>query len=80
VRVAERLVDAVVPAPTLNVELDDTERDRSLHLTVTSTDGRVATATAEPGATEIAVTFGDKPRPRATPAPPTTVKHPWSKK
>lgn len=84
VRVDGRHVDAIVPAPTISVDLEAGERDHPLRVVVTSTDGRVATAITDPAAatTDVEVTFGSKPaatRPRPRPAPATTVKHPWSK-
>jgi len=83
VRVDGRVVDAIVPAPTIRVDLEESERDHPLRIVATSTDGRSATATTDPAAalSEIEVTFGPKParRPRPRPAPATTVKHPWTK-
>ena len=83
VRVDGRVVDAIVPAPAIRIDLEESERRHSLSIVVTSTDGRSANATTDPAAatSEIQVTFGPKParRPRARPAPATTVKRPWSK-
>jgi hypothetical protein len=79
VTVDGRLVDAVAPSPTLNVDLEDAEHGRPLKVKATGTDGRVASATAESGAKELRMTFAEKPRTRTT-APATTTKHPWSKR
>ena len=87
VRVDGRLVDAIVPAPSISVDLEEAERDRPLRIVVTSTDGRTATATTDPAGatTDVEVAFGAKsasgprPRPHGRPAPATTVKRPWSK-
>jgi serine/threonine protein kinase len=78
VRVADRVVDSIVPAPTVSIDLEDGERDTQLKIVVTSTDGRTATATAHAGEHDVEVTFGDKPRPppAAATAP---VRHPWQK-
>ena len=83
VRVDGRVVDAIVPAPAIRIDLEESERVHSLSIIVTSTDGRSATATTDPAAatSEIQVTFGPKParRTRGRPSPATTVKRPWSK-
>jgi eukaryotic-like serine/threonine-protein kinase len=68
VAVGDRVIDAVVPAPTVGVELEEADDGKTLKVTVTSADGRTAIATAEPGTRELDVTFGDKPAVRA-PAP-----------
>jgi hypothetical protein len=79
-QVGGRLVDAIVPAPTLSVELTDEERTHAFDVVVTSTDGRVATVKRTAGQIDLDVTFGDKPRPsRAAPAGHAPVKHPWNK-
>lgn len=66
VTIAGRAVDAEIPAPTLGVELAEEDEGKTLRIVVTGTDGRIATATAEPGTREVEVAFGDK----ATAAPP----------
>jgi serine/threonine protein kinase len=79
VTVIDRYVDAVVPTQNLNVDLEESERDKMLRLTVTGTDGRTAMATVEPGVREVSVTFESKPKRPATPPTTTgTTKHPWS--
>ena len=75
--------DAVVPAPTVGVELTEADDGKTLKVVVTSADGRIAIGTAEPGMREIEVTFGDKPAPARPPAAKTkdtTEKRNWPKR
>lgn len=65
VAIGERAVD-VVAARAVDVELLEPERGKSLRVVVTGTDGRVATATADPGVRGIDVTLD----PNALPPPP----------
>ena len=65
--------------------LTPAEQESSLRIAVTSTDGRSATVTTNAGDLEVEVIFGEKPKPRPTRAPthappPTTTKHPWTKR
>jgi hypothetical protein len=66
VAVGDRTVD-VAPASSVDVALLDAEIGKSLRVVVTSTDGRVATATADPGVRGLDVVLGD---PSALPPPP----------
>jgi hypothetical protein len=68
VALPDRVIDAVVPAPSVGIDLAESDQGKTLKVTVTSTDGRTAVATAEPGTRDLEVTFGDKP----APSPPTT--------
>jgi serine/threonine-protein kinase len=78
VRIADRIIEAVVPAPELGIELMDEEVGAELRLLATSQDGRMASAMAPSGARELTVTFAasrrtvpkSAPAPRATPGPP----------
>ncbi len=65
VMIGERVID-VVAANTVDVELLEPERGKSLRVVVTGTDGRVATATADPGVRGLDVTLD----PNALPPPP----------
>jgi serine/threonine-protein kinase len=56
VKIGDRLVDAIVPAPSLNVELEEEERGKKLQLVVNATDGRSATASFD-GSHEVQVSF-----------------------
>jgi hypothetical protein len=73
-----RSVEAVVPAPMLGVELSDEEESKTLQIVVTSTDGRVAVANAEPGTRDVEVTFGGGAAPakakERSPTPTPTTK------
>lgn len=83
VSIAGRAVDAEVPAPTLGVELGDEDQGKTLKVVVTSIDGRVASATAEPGTRELEVAFGDRraaPPPPAAAAAPPKEKRTWPKR
>jgi hypothetical protein len=64
VALPDRVIDAVVPAPTVGVDLTEADEGKTLKVVVTSTDGRTATATAEPGTRDLEVTFGGKPAAR----------------
>jgi hypothetical protein len=58
------MVDSVVPAPAIALELAGDERDAPLHLVVTATDGRVATLNTNAGDVDVEVIFPEsKPRP-----------------
>lgn len=65
----DRVIDAVVPAPSVAVDLAESDEGKTLKVVVTSTDGRSAVATAEPGTRDLEVTFADK----ATPARPASL-------
>ena len=66
VALPDRVIDAVVPAPNVGVDLTEADDGKTLKVVVTSVDGRVAVGTAEPGTREIDVTFGNKVPPTGT--------------
>jgi hypothetical protein len=76
-QIGHRTVESGAPAATTSVELTEEEIGQPLRLVVTSTDGRTATANANPGELEINITFGARAKPHAPPAG--TTKHHWSK-
>lgn len=59
VALPDRVIDAVVPAPSVGVELTEADEGKTLKVVVTSTDGRTAIATAEPDTRDVEVTFPD---------------------
>jgi hypothetical protein len=75
-QLGKRAVESGAPAATMSVELTEDEVGQPLHVVVTSTDGRTATANANPGELEVNVTFGARPKPHA---PAGTTKRTWSK-
>jgi eukaryotic-like serine/threonine-protein kinase len=72
VRIAGRAIDIDVPAPHVSVELEGDEPGKELAIVATSTDGRIANATAKDA--EVAVTFGAKPPP-PPPTPPPAINN-----
>lgn len=68
VALPDRVIDAVVPAPTVGIDLTDADEGKTLKVVVTSVDGRTAVATAEPGTRDLEVTFGSSAN--AAPATP----------
>ena len=75
VRVGERVVDMVIAAPNVTVELEPEETQRSLVVTVTSADGRVATKTLARGELEAKIAFPPG-RPAAPPRNGKSPRHP----
>ncbi len=75
VRVGERVVDMVIAAPNVTVELEPGEADHALVVTVKSADGRIATKTLAKGELEAKIAFPSTRAPAAAPvtkAPPVT--------
>ncbi len=75
VRIGERVVDMVVLAPNVNVELEGDEATHPLVVRLRSSDGRIATVTLPRGELEANVTFpaaGQRPAAPAVQAPPRT--------
>jgi serine/threonine protein kinase len=69
VTIGERIVE-VDPSTSTDVELTSAERGKTLHVSVTSEDGRVATATVDPGVRGIEVSFTDRDTLPPPPPPP----------
>jgi hypothetical protein len=67
VRIGERVVDMVIFAPNVNIELEGDEGTHPLVLRLTSADGRFATTTLPRGELEAKLTF---PAARAVSPPP----------
>lgn len=59
VAVGDRNVE-VIPASSAEIELTPAERGKTLKVFVTSSDGRTAMATADPGVRGLDVVFGDR--------------------
>ena len=57
VRIGDRVVDMVIAAPNVSVELEPGESERALVVTVKSADGRVATTTLARGELEAKIAF-----------------------
>jgi hypothetical protein len=78
VRVGDRVVDMVIAAPNVNVELEPEETQRALVITLRSADGRIATKTLARGELEAKIAFGTSrgPAPAAPRPPPPTRKPP----
>ena len=57
VKVGDRVVDMVIAAPNVSVELEPEETQRALVVTVKSADGRVATKTLARGELEAKIAF-----------------------
>jgi hypothetical protein len=64
VRVGDRVIDMVIAAPNVTVELEPRETERALVVTVKSADGRIATKTLARGELEAKIAF-----PAGRPAP-----------
>lgn len=60
-KIGEREVDAVVPAPSIAVELGPDEAGAALVVSAVATDGRRATARTPPGGRTVNLTFAEKP-------------------
>ena len=69
VRVGDRVVDMVIAAPNVTIELEPEEALRALVVTVRSADGRVATKTLAQGELEAKIAFPEARSAPARPAP-----------
>jgi eukaryotic-like serine/threonine-protein kinase len=79
VRVGDRVVDMVLAAPNVNVELEPEETQHALVLTLKSADGRVATKTLARGELEAKIAFPAARAPGPAPAPPRTQPQPQTR-
>jgi hypothetical protein len=70
VAIGDRAIEILDPDTTADVDLTPAERNKTLKVFVTSSEGRVATATVDPGVRGIDVLFGDRDSLPPPPPPP----------
>lgn len=75
VTIGERAIEILDEDTTAEVDLTPAERNKTLKVFVTSTEGRVATATVDPGVRGIDVIFGDRDTLPPPPPPGGSVAH-----